>query len=269
MRTRLIAEIGANHLGDMQLAETMIRAAAEAGADVVKCQSWQARKLRKNFPNYDATYERHRNTELSDEDHERLIEACRRCGVEFLTTCFDVERVDFLAGLGLKTVKVASPDCASWTLLDRLMEKFEHLIISTGMSTDEEVLAMVERTRGHRVTVLHCVSLYPTPPERVNLSRMVWLRSLGVPAGFSDHTLGTEAAKLAVALGAEVVEKHFTTSRTLPGKDQAVSCEPAEFTEIRRWAEAVERMRGVSSPGLSPEETAMRELYVGKWGDNR
>jgi sialic acid synthase SpsE len=269
MRTRLIAEIGANHLGDMQLADAMIRAAAQAGADMVKCQSWQARKLRKDFPDYTAAYERHRRTELSDADHHRLIDVCRRHGVEFLTTCFDLERVDFLASLGLKTIKVASPDCGSLALLERLMERFEHLIISTGMSTDEEVLAMVERTCGHSVTVLHCVSLYPTPLERVNMSRMVWLRSLGVPAGFSDHTLGTEAAKLAIALGAEVVEKHFTTSRTLPGKDQTVSGEPEEFAEIRRWAEAVERMQGTAHPGLSPEEAAMRQVYVGKWGDNR
>lgn len=269
MRARLIAELGANHLGDMAVAEAMIRAAADAGADVVKVQSWQARKLRKDFPGYAETLVRHQRSELSDDDHRRLIAICREHGVEFLTTCFDLERVDFLAGLGLRTIKVASPDCASVRLLDRLMAAFEHLIVSTGMSTDEEVLSMIERTRGHRVTVLHCVSLYPTPLDRVNLERMRWLQSLGVAVGFSDHTLGTDAAKLAIALGAEVVEKHFTLSRRLPGKDQAVSGEPHEFAELRRWAEAVTAMRGTAHPGLSPEELSLRTIYVGKWGENR
>ena len=269
MRTRIVAEIGANHLGDMGLAEAMIRAAADAGADMVKCQSWQARKLRKDFPDFEKTFERHQRTELSDDDHRRLIDICKRHGVEFLTTCFDIERVEFLASLGLKTIKVASPDCGSLKLLDRLMEAFDHLIISTGMSTDDEVLAMIERTRGHRVTILHCVSLYPTPPERVNMERMLWLRSLDVPVGFSDHTLGTEAAKLAIALGAELVEKHFTLSRRLPGKDQSVSGEPPEFVKLCQWAEAVERLRGSAHPGLSDEETALRHVYMGKWGDNR
>ncbi|MBI3628006.1 MAG: N-acetylneuraminate synthase family protein [Candidatus Rokubacteria bacterium] len=269
MRTLIVAEIGANHLGNMDVAESMIRAAAEAGADIVKFQSWQAAKLRKDFPDFQAAYERHRRTQLSDADHERLIEACAKCGVEFLTTCFDVDRVDFLAGLGLKRIKVASPDCASFALIDRLKAKFEHLIISTGMSTDEEVQAMIRRVRGHRVTVLHCISLYPPPSHRVNMARLEWLRSQGVAVGFSDHTLGTDAGKFAIALGAEIVEKHFTLSRKLPGKDQAVSGEPSEFAELRRWAESVETMRGTATPGLSPEELTLRDIYMGKWGSNR
>lgn len=269
MRSKIVAEVGANHIGNIDVAVAMIQAAARAGADMVKFQSWQARKLRPDFPDYPGTFERHRRTELSDADHVSLIEACAKHGVEFLTTCFDLERVDFLASLGLKRIKVASPDCGSLKLLDRLMAKFDHLIISTGMSTNDEVLTMIEHARGHRVTVLHCVSLYPTPPARVNMERMLWLRSLGVPVGFSDHTLGTDAARLAIALGAEIVEKHFTLSRALPGKDQAISGEPAEFVELRRWAETVETLRGTAHPRPSAAEEELRAVYVGKWGDNR
>lgn len=269
MRTRIIADMSSNHMGNMAIAEAMVCAAADAGVDIVKFQSWQARKLRKDFPDYQATFARHRSTELSDEDHYHLIDVCRKKGVEFLTTCFDLERVDFLAGLGLKSIKVASPDCASLRLLDRLMEKFEHIIISTGMATDQEVERMIRHTRGHNVTVLHCVSLYPTPLDRVNLERMNWIKSFGVRVGFSDHSLGVEASMLAIGMGAEVIEKHFTLSRNLPGKDQAMSSTPEELAQLVRWACLVEQMRGESHPELSDEELRLRSLYVGKWGDNR
>ncbi len=269
LKVRIVADIGSNHLGNMAIAEAMVSAAAEVGVDMVKFQSWQASKLRPDFPDYQATFARHLSTELSDEDHYRLVNFCREKGVEFLTTCFDLERVDFLAGLGLRTIKVASPDCASFRLLDRLMEKFEHLIISTGMSTDEEVERMIRHTRGHKVTVLHCVSLYPTPLDKVNLERMNWLRSFGVEVGFSDHSLGVEASMLAISMGAQMVEKHFTLSRRLPGKDQAVSGTPEEFAQLVAWAALVEQMKGQAHPGMSEEELKLRALYVGKWGDNK
>jgi len=269
MRTQIIADVSSNHMGSKAVAEAMIQAAAAAGVDLVKFQSWQARKLRPDFPDYDQTFRRHQTTELSDKDHWFLVERCRQCGVKFLTTCFDLDRVDFLAGLGLDTIKVASPDCGSLRLLDRLMEKFEHLIISTGMTPDSEVEHMIAHTRGHRVTVLHCVSLYPTPPDRVNLARMNWLKSLGVPVGFSDHTLGVEAGMLAISMGASMVEKHFTLSRSLPGKDQAISGTPEEFARLVTWANLVETMTGVPRPRLSEDELRLREIYVGKWGDNR
>ncbi len=247
----------------------MIRSAAKAGVDVVKFQSWQTRKLRPDLPDYEATRARHLVAELSDRDHEFLMETCARHGVEFLTTCFDLDRVDFLASLGMRSIKVASPDCASFRLLDRLMARFEHLIISTGMTPDQDVERMIEHTRGHKVTVLHCVSLYPTPLDRVNLERMNWLRGLGVPVGFSDHSVGVEAGMLAIAMGAEILEKHFTLSRELPGKDQSISCTPDEFARLVAWAKQVPIMRGTGHPGLSDEEMRLRELYVGKWGDNR
>ncbi len=269
MRTRVIADMSSNHMGNMAVAEAMIAAAADAGVDMVKFQSWHARKLRPDFPDYQATFARHLSAELSDEDHYHLLEVCREKGVEFLTTCFDLDRVDFLASLGLKTIKVASPDCASLRLLDRLMAKFEHIIISTGMATDQEVEEMIRHTRGHNITVLHCVSLYPTPLDMVNLERMNWLKSFGVNVGFSDHSLGVEASMLAIGMGAEMVEKHFTLSRNLPGKDQAMSSTPEEFARLVQWAALVEKMRGEAHPGLSDEEIRLRALYVGKWGDNR
>lgn len=268
-RTKIIADMSSNHMGQMAVAEAMIRSAAKAGVDVVKFQSWQTRKLRRDLADYEATRARHLATELSDRDHGFLMETCARYGVEFLTTCFDLERVDFLASLGMRSIKVASPDCASFRLLDRLMARFEHLIISTGMTPDEEVQRMIEHTRGHKVTVLHCVSLYPTPLDKVNLERMVWLKGFGVPVGFSDHSIGVEAGMLAVAMGAEILEKHFTLSRDLPGKDQSFSSTPDEFARLVAWAKQVPMMRGTDHPGMSDEEMRLRAAYVGNWGDNR
>jgi len=269
MRTKIIADIGSNHMGDMELARKMIKSAAEAGVGTVKFQSWQARKLRKDFPDYESHYRRHMKTELSDDNHRQLIQWCKEFKVEFLTTCFDLDRVEFLASLGLKTIKVASSDCTSFTLLKKLMEHFEHLIVSIGMSTDEEVKQMIHFLRNHKVTVLHCVSIYPTPLGLVNLERMNWIRSLGVLAGFSDHSLGTEAGKLAISMGAEILEKHLTLDRNLPGKDQPMSTLPEEFKELVEFAKLAEKLKGTAHPELSSIQKEMREVYIGKWGGNR
>lgn len=265
---RLIAEIGANHMGDLPLARAMIDAAVAAGCDTVKFQSWRPEKLAASFPDYDAVFARHSRTALSDDAHAELIAYCRSKGVRFLTTCFDLDRVDFLAALGLDEVKIASPDCASGRLIERLMARFPRLIISTGMTDEADVLKTIDRTRGHDVVFLHCVSLYPTPPDRVNLARMHWLRDQGARVGFSDHTMGARAAMLAVAQGAEVIEKHFTLSRLLPGKDQAVSGEPGEFREIADWIAETTDMIGVARPRLSDEERRLQGIFVGKWGNN-
>jgi len=265
---RLIAEIGANHLGNQDIARAMIDAAVDAGCDAVKFQSWRPEKLTPSFPDYEAAFARHSRTALTDSGHVELLQYCQTRGVQFVTTCFDIDRIDFLASLGLQEMKVASPDCGSIPMLERLMLRFPRLIISTGMTDEKDVLRTIDVTRGHDVIFLHCVSLYPTPPERVNLARMHWLRDRGVRVGFSDHTMGVDAAKLAIAQGAEIVEKHFTLSRQMPGKDQTISGEPAEFRDIAEWISSVGLMTGEPRPALTAEERRLREIYVGKWGNN-
>ena len=266
--TRLIAEIGANHMGDMGLAKAMIDAAHNAGADTVKFQSWRPEALSPSFQGYKEAFARHSKTQLSEEDHHDLIAYCRDKGVHFLTTCFDTDRVDFLADLGLEEIKVASPDCGSIAMIEALMKRFPRLLISTGMTQSADVLQSIECTRGHDVVFLHCVSLYPTPPEQVNLARMDWLKAQGVRVGLSDHSMGSDAANIAIARGAEIVEKHFTLSRNLPGKDQTVSGEPAEFVEISRFLKSFDKILGIQEPELTEEELHLQSVYVGKWGDN-
>ena len=268
MKTKIIADVSSNHMGDITVAESLIKEAAHAGVDIVKFQSWQADKLRTDFPEYESTFKRHKKTELSDDDHIRLIEICSKYGVEFLTTCFDSTRMDFLSSLGLKSIKVASPDSMSFGMIGRLMDKFEHVIISTGMTTDSELNKLVKYVTGKNVTLLHCVSLYPTPIEKVDLKRMLWIQSMGVEAGFSDHSLGVVAGMYAIALGATILEKHITLSKSLPGKDQAMSTTPDEFKTLCDWANSIEQMKGTAQHELSREEEYLRKIYRGKWGDN-
>jgi sialic acid synthase SpsE len=268
-RCKIIAEFTSNHLGDERIVVAMLQEAKRVGVDMVKFQSWRAQHLRRDFPDYQATFTRHQSAELSDAQHVKIIEQCRSLGLEFLTTCFDLQRVDFLASLGLPAIKVASPDAQSWKLIGRLLEKFPTVIISTGLITHDELEMMVTRLDPKRVILLHCVSLYPTPLDKVDLARMEWLREKGFRAGFSDHTSGSEAAMLAIARGAELVEKHFTLSRALPGKDQAMSATPDVFEAICRWRDLTQTMMGRPVHELSETEMQIRKLYVGKWGDNR
>lgn len=269
VKTYIVADASSNHMGNMDLAKGMIELAAKNGVDCVKFQSWKADTLRKNFPDYASTYARHRKSELSDQDHAMLIETCKNNGIDFLTTCFDIERAPFLASLGIGRIKVASPDCGSSRLLEVLMRYFQKLVISTGMTPEEDVRRAIDITRGHDVVFLHCVSIYPTPLDMVNIKRMDWLRSLGVRVGYSDHSMGTEAGKLAICRGAEILEKHYTLSRNLPGKDQSMSMQIDEFADLAKFAKSVEEMEGVENPKISEEEQLLRQIYIGKWGNNK
>lgn len=261
----IIAEAGSNHNGDIGIAKEMIRIAAKVGADYIKFQSWQSKNLKKDYTGI----EYYRLRELSDEDHFDLIEECKKYNIKFLTSCFDIGRINFLKKLGLDEIKIPSPDIGSYRMIKMLRDNFKHLIISTGMAYEEEVRKTAEILKEHNFTFLHCVSLYPTPLEKVNMARMDLLRQFTPSVGFSDHTLGTEAAKLAIARGASFVEKHFTLDRRMPGKDQSISAEPHEIKEIVDYAKNVSTLMGDGSPNLCDEELEVRKIYVGKWGDNR
>jgi sialic acid synthase SpsE len=268
MRTKIIADLTSNHMGNIHIIESMIKCLADQGVDIVKTQSWQADKLRKDISDYQQNYDYYKIHELSDEYHYRIKEMCEEYGIEMLTTCFDLDRIDFLSTLGLKTIKVASPDTASYTLIKRLLDKFERLIISIGATTKEELDKTMEICEGREVVFLHCISIYPCPLNRVNMKRMQYIRDKGFRFGYSDHTLGTEAAKYAICLGAEYVEKHFTLNRYLPGRDQKMSATIDEMSEIVKWSRNVELMSGVSDVFLYDEELKIRENYIGKWGIN-
>lgn len=262
MKTLIIAEAGVNHNGDMALARELIAAAALAGADLVKFQTFVAKNMiaasapkaeyQKNTTGSgESQLEMVRRLELSRHDHEVLIEECRRHGIGFFSTAFDAESFDLLDELGcLELIKIPSGELTNLPLLRYMTRLAKPVLLSTGMATLGEIeaaIAAVEAAGTPRglITVLHCTTEYPTPMEDVNLRAMAGIgHAFGVPVGYSDHTPGIEVPIAAVALGATVIEKHFTLDRNLPGPDHQASLEPHELKAMVDGIRHIERALG-------------------------
>ena len=262
-RTLIIAEAGVNHNGDIAKAKALIDKGAEAGVDYVKFQTFKAGNLvtkqakraayqDKNTQDNDSQYEMLKKLELSQKDHQELIDYCTQKGVKFLSTGFDFESLEFLAGLGITIAKVPSGEITNLPYLRKVATLFPEVILSTGMANITEIKDAVKVLTDNgvskdKITVLHCNTEYPTPMEDVNLKAMLHIqRQLGVPVGYSDHTLGIEVPIAAVALGATAIEKHFTLDKTLPGPDHKASLEPDELKAMVSAIRNIEKAIGGS-----------------------
>ncbi len=246
----IIAEAGVNHNGDIALAKQLIDAAKTAKVDYVKFQTFKSEYLVsktakkaayqiKNLKNRSQSQmQMLRELELSHEDHEELISYCTNKKISFFSTAFDIESLVYLKELGLKIVKIPSGEITNLPYLKKAAELFSEVIISTGMSTFDEVknATAVFVNAGipkNKITILHCNTEYPTPLKDVNLLAMKFIKErLKVNVGYSDHTSGIEVAIAAVALGAKIIEKHFTLDRSLPGPDHSASLEPNELKNM-------------------------------------
>jgi N,N'-diacetyllegionaminate synthase len=274
-RVFVIAEAGVNHNGDLELARQLVDSAAAAGADAVKFQTFRADRVASaEAPKaaYQlATTDRDqtqldllRGLELSAPRHRELQARCADRGVLFLSTPFDVPSVGLLAELGLPAIKVPSGELTNRLLLDAVAATRKPVLLSTGMAYLEEIQEAIDVLRGGGVTelaLLHCVTDYPADPGDVNLSAIATLEeAFKMPVGLSDHTIGTAIPIAAVALGACIIEKHFTMSRQLPGPDHAASLEPTELTQMIRDIRDVERARGTGRKEPAPSETANRGI---------
>ena len=270
MKTLIIAEAGVNHNGSLELAKQLVASAAAAGADLVKFQSFitgksisitapKAEYQKQSTGVSESQYEMVRKLELTRADHGVLIEECRRLGIGFFSTAFDIDSFDMLVELGLDQVKIPSGELTNLPLLRYMTRLGMPVILSTGMATLGEIEAALEAieqagTPRHLVTVLHCTTEYPAPMIEVNLRAMVSMKAaLGVEVGYSDHTPGIEIPIAAVALGARVIEKHFTMDRSLPGPDHQASLEPHE---LKAMVEAIRNVEvalgdGVKRPSAS------------------
>ena len=262
-RTLIIAEAGVNHNGDIAKAKALIDKGAEAGVDYVKFQTFKAEKLvtkqaqrasyqDKNTQNNDSQYEMLKKLELSQALHQELMDYCNQKGVKFLSTGFDSESLVFLAQLGITIAKVPSGEITNLPYLRQVASIFPEVILSTGMATIDEIKDAVKvlidnGVSKDKITILHCNTEYPTPMEDVNLKAMLHIqRELGLPIGYSDHTLGIEVPIAAVALGATVIEKHFTLDKTLPGPDHKASLEPNELKAMISAIRNIEKAIGGS-----------------------
>lgn len=269
----IIAEAGVNHNADMEMAAALIEAAADAGADAVKFQTYRtdqlvttwAPKAPYQFQTTDAgesQYEMLRRLELSREDHHTITQRCRDLGITFLSTPFDRESADLLEDLDVPAYKIPSGELTNQSLLRHIGSKGRTLILSTGMADLAEVESAVrtlEEAGNREIILLHCVSNYPAKPEEVNLRAMETMRNtFGYNVGFSDHTLGVEVALAAVAMGACVLEKHLTLDRSLPGPDHRASLEPQELISLVAGIRKVEAALGSGEkvPAQSEVETA-------------
>lgn len=279
MRCFIIAEAGVNHNGQLDLALQLVDAAAAAGADAVKFQTFQTDNVvvrgtekaeyQKVHTGAGDQYDMIRALELSAADHEALAERCRQRGIEFMSTPFDEWATGLLLRLGMKRIKIASGELTNQPFLEMLARQDRPLILSTGMAT----LAEVERSVGwlqacrpgvpaaQWLTVLHCTSNYPAVPADVNLRAMQTMASaLGTPVGYSDHTLGIEVSLAAVALGATMIEKHFTLDRNLPGPDHQASLDPLQLQSLVAGIRAVEASLGDGVKAPASNELPVRAL---------
>jgi len=270
----IIAEIGVNHNGDADLAMQMIDAVADAGADCVKFQTFAAEEFCSRDEVYEymsggkvvreSMLEMFRRLELRRDEFARLFAHARKRGLIPLSTPADIAAVELLDKLGVGAFKVGSDDLVHTPLIRHIAAKQKPVIISTGMAEAEDVeraVGAIKSAGNEQMAVLHCVSLYPTPPDRVNLSRIVALRErFGLPIGFSDHSFGITAAIAAVVLGACILEKHFTLDRDMPGPDHRFSADPAELAALVRGVREAELELGGGAAKLSDEERRMAEL---------
>jgi N,N'-diacetyllegionaminate synthase len=271
-RVLIIAEAGVNHNGSLELAKKLIDVAAEAGVDIVKFQSFKAEQLvsrkaaKANYQQQttnktESQFEMLKKLELSEKDHDDLLTYCKQKGIEFLSTPFDEESIVLLKAKGIKIGKIPSGEITNLPYMQAMAKAFPEIILSTGMSDMQEIkdaLRVLEDagSKKENIIILHCNTEYPTPMQDVNLKAMNYIgRELNVAIGYSDHTLGIEVPIAAVALGATVIEKHFTLDRNMEGPDHRASLEPGELksmvTAIRNIEKAMSGS-GVKEP--SPSE---------------
>jgi N-acetylneuraminate synthase len=261
----IIAEAGVNHNGNIDTAKALIDAAADAGADYVKFQTFKSEKIIsatapkaeyqvKNAGAQESQLEMVRKLELSEEHHLVLQDYCKQKGISFLSTAFDNESIDLLHQLGITLAKIPSGEITNLPYLRKIAPLFSHFVLSTGMADIAEIGAALSVLRKagvaqDHITVLHCNTEYPTPMEDVNLGAMLHIRQeFGVQVGYSDHTLGIEVPIAAVALGAVLIEKHFTLDRNMEGPDHRASLEPTELTAMVSAIRNIEK--AVSGDGI-------------------
>jgi N,N'-diacetyllegionaminate synthase len=301
---KLIAEFCQNHNGNFDLLKKMAEAAAEAGATHGKMQTIFADTIafRPQFEEglikngevksikrpYLDEYKRLKDLEISSSNTEKFVQICNDNGLVPMTTCFVREHVSHLAELGFHSIKVASYDCASFPLLEEISKKFDEIIVSTGATYDDEVIYAAKVLKDTDFSMLHCVTLYPTPLEQMHMARMEWLRTLTPNVGYSDHSLvsdtGLLASKAALTLGADIIERHFSLLLPSETRDGPVSINKEELQDLSNFSklslsDRLSKMDedhpnwriviGQKNRKLTNEELLNRDYYRGRFASLR
>lgn len=276
-RIFIIAEAGVNHNGDLQTAKRLVDEAAKAGADAVKFQTFKAEALvskdakkadyqMETTERTESQYDMLKKLELTPDMHEQLIAYCKEKHIMFLSTPFDIDSLHYLIQCGVEIVKVPSGEVTNYPFLREVGRTGKRVIISSGMSTLEEIKEAVDVLKNNGstdITVLHCNTEYPTPYKDVNLQAMLTIKNeLGAAVGYSDHTQGTEVPIAAAALGAVVIEKHFTLDRNMEGPDHKASLEPEELRAMVRAVRNIETAMGDGTK--KPSESEKKNIEVAR-----
>ncbi|WP_257403770.1 N-acetylneuraminate synthase [Campylobacter lari] len=279
IKTLIIAEAGVNHNGDMNLAKKLIEVAGEAGADYVKfqtfrtefCISKNAQKAEyqlKTTSREESQFDMIKKLELSKQDHEILIEHCKKCNIKFLSTAFDLESIDLLVELGVEIFKIPSGEITNLPYLKKIAKLNKNIILSTGMANLSEIEMALDvltdnGTQRNKITILHCNSEYPTPFKDVNLKAMQTIKeAFKLPVGYSDHTLGVIIPIAAVAMGACVIEKHFTLDKNMQGPDHLASLNP---DELKTMVQSIRELEQALGNGIKkPSESETKNINIGR-----
>jgi len=268
----IIAEIGINHNGEIEIAKEMIKKAKKAGADCVKFQTFKTEKfLSKNIeiPEHveskETFFDDMKKLEFTEEELKELYNYCQENNIMFLSSVFDKESVDLLDEIGMPAFKVASCDLNNLPFLKYIAKKQKPIILSTGMGSIgeiEEAINVIKNEGNDDIILLHCVSMYPPKLEDINLNSMKTLKkAFKIPVGFSDHTIGTHIPLAAVALGAVTIEKHFTLDKEMEGPDHEVSMEPQELEDMINKIRDIQMSMGDGIKQPTPDEIKMRKAF--------
>lgn len=276
-RVFIIAEAGVNHNGNIDIARELVDVASASGADAVKFQTFKAESLvcksarkadyqMKTTNQEESQFDMLKKLELTPEMHEELLDYCKKKGIMFLSTPFDIDSLHYLIECGIDIIKIPSGEITNYPLLKEAGKTGKQIIISSGMSTLDEVRNAVNVLKDNGssdITVLHCNTEYPTPFADVNLQAMITMKEkLGVAVGYSDHTQGIEVPIAAAALGASVIEKHFTLDQNMEGPDHKASLEPAE---LHAMVHAIRNIESAMGDGKKkPSESEKKNICIAR-----
>ena len=268
MNIKLIAEVGWNHMGDMELAKEMIVQASKCGVDIVKFQTWSEKKLKPGPWDNDGRREIYKKAELSQENHMFLKSFCEKNSVEFMTSIFNIDDLEFLLGLKMNMIKIPSHEVYNLDLIKEAIKYFDTILVSTGAAKWEEVNKIMDLKNQNKIVLMHCVSSYPCAPDLINLPRMEELKKLSRFVGYSGHYIGIDDAIASICHGAKIIEKHFTINQDLPGRDNKFAILPEEMKRLCDFRDNYEKMTLDLGLDLQDCELDTFENYRGRWSKN-
>jgi N,N'-diacetyllegionaminate synthase len=265
MACKVIAEIGWNHMGDMGLAKEMVSAAAEAGADYAKFQTWSVDNLKSGPWDNDGRLEIYKAAGLSREQHFELVEYCDSKNIQFLTSIFNFTDVDWLSEVNNMIIKVPSHEVYNQQLMEKIDGVFDTILVSTGAAKWSEVEMITSFIKKSKLSLFHCVSAYPCPPEKVNLPRINELKRINDSVGYSGHFFGIDDAMASFCYGVDYIEKHFTINRELPGRDNQFAILPDQMKALTDFCKNSVKMNFDQGMNYQTCEQDIVDNYRGRW----